>query len=245
VTYLLAGIAILALLWLLSHYTVWRAPRPWDLPRVLMYHSVEPGEATGMNVPPKRFEAQLRYLRKRGFRSLTLSELAQTPDHHKAVVITFDDGFRNNYTHAWPLLQQYGFRSTIFLSPEIEGIETLQREQIREMADSGAVEFGAHTLHHVNLTRSDADAARKEIDESIAWVEKISGKPCTSFAYPYGRYGPEHIGMLKQAGIDLAVTVKKAIRPLQKRLEIPRLSVSGKANLLQFHLIMSRGRYRV
>jgi len=245
VTILLAGIGSLGLLWLLAHYTIWRPRRPWDLPRVLMYHSVGPGQGTGMNVPPERFGAQLRYLKKRDYRSLTLSELGQTTDHHKAVVITFDDGFHNNYTHAWPLLKEYGFKATIFLSPEIQGIETLRPEQIREMADSGTVEFGAHTLHHVNLTRTDAATARKEIDESIAWVEKVTGRPCTRFAYPYGRYGPEHIEMLKQAGIDLAVTVKKAIRPLAQPLEIPRLGVNGKANLLQFHLIMTRGRYRV
>lgn len=244
-TILLAGIGTLGLLWLLAHYTVWRPRQSWDLPRVLMYHSVAADRATGMNVPPHRFEAQLRYLQKRGFRGLTLSELEQAPDQHKTFAITFDDGFRNNFTHAWPLLKAYGFKVTIFLSPEIEGIETLSRSQIRNMSDSGTVEFGAHTLHHINLTEADTAHARQEIRDSIAWVEETTGRPCACFAYPYGRYRPEHVEMLKQAGIRLAVTVKKAIRPLDQPLEISRLGVNGKANLLQFHLIMTRGRYRV
>ncbi len=246
VTTLLTGAgALLLLLWLAAHYTIWRPPRPWDLPRILMYHSVEPGKASGMNVPPDRFGRQLRYLQEGGFRGLTLSELAASEDRFKTVAITFDDGFRNNFVHAWPLLQRHGFRATIFLSPGIQGIETLSGAQIREMADSGEIEFGAHTLHHVNLTRVDAEQARREITESIAWVERASGRPCRCFAYPYGRYGPEHVEMLREAGIHLAVTVKKAIRPLDKLLEIPRLGVNGRANLLQFHLIMTRGRYRV
>ncbi len=244
-TSLFAGLGLLALLWVLAHYTFWRPRRAWDLPRVLMYHSIEPGPASGMNVTPRRFESQLRYLRKRGFRGLTLTELGQADDHRKTVAITFDDGFRNNYTHAWPLLRKYGFRATIFLSPEIGGIETLTRDQIREMAESGDIEFGAHTLHHVNLTRTGSETARREIEDSIAWVAQATGRPCVSFAYPYGRYAPEHVEMLRQAGIQLAVTVKKAIYPLRERLEIPRLSVSGKADRLQFHLIITRGRYRV
>jgi len=186
-TLLTATGALLLLLWLAAHYTIWRPPRSWDLPRILMYHSVEPGEASGMNVPPDHFERQLRYLREGGFQGLTLSELAAREDRFKTVAITFDDGFRNNFTHAWPLLQRYGFRATIFLSPEIRDIETLTRDQIREMADSGKIEFGAHTLHHVNLTRVDARQARREISESIAWVEQVSGRPCRCFAYPYGR----------------------------------------------------------
>lgn len=238
-------VGLLALLWLLAHYNFWRPVADPRLPRILMYHSVEPGKASGMNVSPQRFEQQLRYLKRRGYRSMTLSELAAAPDSERVVVITFDDGFRNNYRHAFPLLRQHSFKATIFLSPQIDGIEVLQPEEIREMVESGLVEFGAHTLHHVNLTQVDDDVARAEIAGSVYRVRALSGKPCQSFAYPFGRYAPCHVEMLRSMEIGLGVTVKKAIRPLANLLEIPRLGVNGRANLLQFHLIMSRGRYRV
>lgn len=241
---LLAGFIILLLLFL-AHYNFWRPVADSQLPRILMYHSVEPGEATGMNISPDRFERQLRQLQKRGYTSTTLSELSNPSTYRKTVAITFDDGFRNNYSYAFPLLKKYGFKATIFLSPEIEEIETLTPEEIQEMYKSDLIEFGAHTLHHINLTTVDDQTAQQEIAGSIEKVEQLTGQPCRTFAYPFGRYEPKHVEMLKTAGIEKAVTVKKRIRPLNNLLEIPRLGVNGKANSLQFHLILTRGRYRV
>ncbi|MCP3867246.1 MAG: polysaccharide deacetylase family protein [Gammaproteobacteria bacterium] len=242
---LLLAATILLLLWFLAHYNFWRPRAAPDLPRILMYHSVGPGEATGMNIPTGRFEQQLIQLQKSGFTALTLSELGSDMATEKPVALTFDDGFRNNYTQAFPLLRKYGMKATVFLSPDIEGIEKLGPEEIREMADSGLIEFGGHTMTHINLTTVDDETAKREIESSVESVAKLTGKPCRTFAYPFGRYQPKHVTMLKQAGIEMAVTVKKRIRPLKNPLEIPRLSVHGKANKLQFHLILTRGRYRV
>ena len=241
---LLAGF-ILLLVWFLAHYNFWRPVADPKLPRILMYHSVEPGEATGMNVPPERFEQQLLQLQKRRYTPATLSELGRNPTLNKPLVITFDDGFRNNYTHAFPLLKKYGFKATIFLSPQISDIERLEPEEIREMGESGLIEFGGHTMNHVNLTKVDDTTARREIEESIKTVASLASNPCRTFAYPFGRYLPKHSDMLREAGIEMAVTVKKRIRPLGNLFEIPRLSVHGGANRLQFHLILTRGRYRV
>ncbi len=229
----------------LAHYNYWRPKAAPELPRILMYHSIEPGPGSGMNVPPEKFEQQLQQLLKQGYQSAMLSELAALPKDEKKVVITFDDGFRNNYTHAFPLLKKQNMKATIFISPEIEEIETLTESEIREMSDSGLIEFGAHTIHHLNLTTLDDSTAQREIEQSISTVEKVTGKPCRCFAYPFGRYQQKHIEMLKAAGIEMAVSVKKRIRPLDNLFEIPRLGVNGKANRLQFQLILSRGRYRV
>ncbi len=240
----LAGL-ILLLVWFLAHYNFWRPIADPKLPRILMYHSVEPGEATGMNIPPERFEQQLLQLQRHLYTPVTLSELGFDPTVNNPLVITFDDGFRNNYTHAYPLLKKYGFKATIFLSPQIGGIERLTPENIREMSDSGLIEFGGHTMNHINLTTVDDATARREIEESIETVASLTASPCRTFAYPFGRYLPKHREMLRDAGIEMAVTVKKRIRPLGNLLEIPRLSVHGAANRLQFHLILTRGRYRV
>ena len=198
-----------------------------------------------MNVPPERFEQQLLQLQRKHYTPVTLSELGLDSTVEQPLVITFDDGFRNNYTHAFPLLKKYGFKATIFLSPNIGGIERLTPDDIREMTESGLIEFGGHTMNHVNLTTVDDATARREIADSIETVASLTASPCRTFAYPFGRYLPKHRDMLQQAGIAMAVTVKKRIRRLDNPLEIPRLSVHGKANRLQFHLILTRGRYRV
>lgn len=244
-TSILLILGFLLVLGFLAHYNFWRPVADPQLPRILMYHSVEPGEATGMNIPPDRFEQQLRQLQKADYTSVTLSELSSPSNFKKTVAITFDDGFRNNYSYAFPLLKKYNFKATVLLSPEIKGIEILKPEDIIEMCKSGLVEFGAHTLHHINLTTVDDQTAQQEITGSIDKVEQLTGKPCRTFAYPFGRYEPKHVEMLKSAGVEKAVTVKKRIRPLDNLLEIPRLGVNGKANKLQFHLILTRGRYRV
>ena len=101
--------------------------------------------------------------------------------------------------------------ATIYLTPDIQGIEALSSSQIKEMQTSGFVEFGAHTMTHVNLTKADNDRAQKEIIQSKEAVEKLTGISCYSFAYPYGRYNEQHVQMVKNAGFTTAVTTKKAI----------------------------------
>lgn len=242
--YLLGFICFALLVVFLAHYNIWRPTRPADLPRILMYHSIESTTPSGMNTPPDKFEKHLRYLIKKGKHFVTVSELAQgtvTP----AVAITLDDGFSNNYTSLFPLLEKYECKATIYLAPEIGGIDKLSPSQIKEMQTSGLVEFGAHTMHHVNLTTLDDDTARNEIVQSKEAVEKITGVECKSFSYPFGRYEEKHVEMVKAAGFTSAVTTKKRIEPIDRPYQISRLSINGKANMFQYYITLTRGRYKV
>lgn len=241
-----AGVVI-SLLGGLARYHFWRPIQPLDRPRILMYHSVEPGPGTGMNVPPAKFEQQLVFLKQRGYQTCTISELIDNPGpcERPTVALTFDDGFANNYEQVFPLLQKYQSKATIYLAPEIAGIHKLTPAQIREMADSGLVEFGAHTMTHLALLSADIDLAQTEILQSKAAVEQLAGLPCQSFSYPYGRYTPDHVAIVKAAGFTSAVSVRKAIEPLGNLYEIPRIGIHGRADLLQFHIALTRGRYRL
>lgn len=234
----------LAILYLLSQYNIWRIVRAEHLPRVLMYHSIADNQRNGMNTPPGLFERQLQYLHRHERQSCTVSELVEQPPN-RAVALTFDDGFANNYTEAFPLLRRYNCRATIYIAPEMTGIDRLFPAQIQEMQHSGLVEFGAHTMHHVNLTTLSEEEALAEIVQSKQKVEELTGAPCISFAYPYGRFSDEHVEMLKHAGFTSAVTVKKAICTITDPYRINRLSMNGKANMFQFHLAFTRGRYRI
>lgn len=228
----------------LAHYNIWRPRRSADLPRVLMYHSIEPGVPTGMNTPPDKFEKQLQYLLKSGYNPVTISELLRG-GASRPVAITLDDGFANNYEYLFPLLKKYKCKATIYLAPQIEGIRALSSAQIDEMNASGLVEFGAHTLQHVNLTTLDEEDARDEISRSREAVEALTGGDCQSFSYPFGRYAEEHIQMVADAGFTSAVTTKKRIEKILKPYQISRLSINGKANLFQYYITLTRGRYRV
>ena len=239
---------LLIALYLSAHYNWWRPKVDESYPRVLMYHSINrsvDGISPDLVVSPEAFEAQLQYLSKNGYQFYTISELLEAKPSGKAIVLTFDDGFRDNFTEMFPILKRHDAKATIYLAPAIEGIERLDQQQIETMRDSGLVEFGAHTMHHVNLDKAETDVAVKEINESKAVVEKLTGLQCKAFAYPFGRYNDETVQQVQQAGLSSSVTVKKGIEQVIDPFRIKRISVLGSTNSLQFHLAITRGRYRV
>ncbi|WP_297918361.1 polysaccharide deacetylase family protein, partial [uncultured Campylobacter sp.] len=108
--------------WFCLRFAWWAKDLPYEYPRVLMYHMIRehlPKHASKFNrlrVEPAAFEKQLAWLKRNGFTSYTLSELASLDKKPaKAVCITFDDGYRDNLTGTLPLLQKYGFKATIFI----------------------------------------------------------------------------------------------------------------------------------
>lgn len=234
-------------LFLLGRYAVWLPGRNRHWPRLLMLHRVTNDvPASGMNMPPERFEKMLRLLQARAYRFVTVSELMDLDNPDGCLALTFDDGFADNYLHAYPLLKKYGAKATIYLAPDIEGIDKLTPGQIREMSESGLVEFGAHTLHHVNLTRLGEGEARQEIVASKARVTGLAGS-CRSFAYPFGRFSPEHEVMVREAGYDSAVSTRKQIERIgeDNRFRLPRISTNGVMDGVQLRIALAKGRYRI
>ncbi|WP_407275557.1 polysaccharide deacetylase family protein [Halothiobacillus sp. DCM-1] len=243
-----AAASVLGLL-LLARYNLWRWPRARALPRILMYHRVLPAvTGQGITMNRSRFAWQMDQLARRGARFVTVSELLAAQDPRQMVAITFDDGYADNYQYAWPILRAHGAPATIYLAPEMSGIERLTPAMIREMAASG-VEFGAHTMTHIHLPSTDDAQALAEIQASKAAVESLTGQPCRSFAYPYGKFTDRHVQMVRAAGFSSAVTTKKQIKSAEALraapLELPRLSMVGQMNRFEFWLTITRGRYRV
>lgn len=212
-----------------------------------MYHNTSNEPLSGMNISSQKLEKQIYYLINKGYTFLKISELTHFNKKAKHVVLTFDDGFVGNYTYLFDLLKRYNVSATIYLTPKIKNIVSLSSNQIKEMQESGLVEFGAHTMTHVNLEKVDDKIAQKEIVQSKKAVEKLTGVTCFSFAYPYGRYNDHHIEMVKNAGFTTAVTTKKAILAFDNAnaYTLPRLSINGCVNMIHFYLILSRGRYKL
>jgi peptidoglycan/xylan/chitin deacetylase (PgdA/CDA1 family) len=238
-------IAIVLTLVVANRYQLWRIPKPKAWPRLLMYHSIAPKAPTGMNTPPEVFEAQIVWLKQQGYCFCTVTELLAAPTPKK-VAITFDDGFANNYHYAFSILQKYQAKATIYLAPHIADIDKLTPEQIKIMQASGLIEFGAHSMNHVNLTQVSEAQAQQEILQSKQQVEQLTDQPCESFAYPFGRFNAQVVQWVKQAGFSSAVTTKKKIiaNPQQQPLTIPRISTHGAMDKGQFYVAFSRGRYK-
>ncbi|MGE8561423.1 MAG: polysaccharide deacetylase family protein [Acinetobacter sp.] len=246
--YVVLGLVVFAaVLYLLGNFTFWLPFRSANLPRIVMLHQVTPhAQASGMNMPPAKFEQLLQYLSKKQFIFCFVSELDQFQGRKNIVALSFDDGFLDNYQYAYPLLKKYYAKATIFLATQIEGIEKLSPEQIREMSDSGIIEFGAHTQHHVNLLKLSDEQAFVEMQASKQDVEKLVGC-CPSFAYPFGRFNEKHQQMAKEIGFKNAVSTRKKIEAYtaENQFNIPRVSTHGAMNALQMRIALAKGRYKL
>ena len=245
--WIILGILIVAgLLYLMGHYTFWLPFRSAKLPRIVMLHQVTPLEpASGMNMPPQKFEQFLKLLVSKKSQFCFVSELDQRIEQKNTVALTFDDGFLDNYEYAFPLLKQYQAKATIYLATKIEGISALQKQHIDEMLASGLIEFGAHTQHHVNLLKLDDDVAREEMRLSKQDVEALTGK-CETFAYPFGRFDERHEKMAQQLGFKNAVSTRKKIESYQHNpFNLPRVSTHGAMNAIQMRIALAKGRYKL
>ena len=179
------------------------------LPAIL-YHKVvkeaETNSKVGIYVTSKMFEKQLKHLKNNHYRTLTFYDIEKILFNEKLakkedIILTFDDGYKNNCTEAFPLLKKYGFKCIIYLvsgvtsnawdkdKNEKEDILLIDKE-ISEMEEYG-IEFGSHTLTHPHLTMIPLGSARKEIEGSFIQLKEKLKKPLISFAYPYGELNPE------------------------------------------------------
>ena len=246
--YVVLGLIVFAaILYLLGNYTFWLPLRSAKLPRIVMLHQVTPhAEASGMNMPPAKFEQLLQYLVKKQAVFCFVSELDQYEGQSNVFALSFDDGFQDNYYYAFPLLKKYNAKATIYLATQIEGIEKLNTAQIQEMSASGLIEFGAHTQHHVNLLKLSDEEAFAEMQASKKDVEVLVGK-CPSFAYPFGRFNDKHQQMAKKIGFKNAVSTRKKVEAYTEtnQFNIPRVSTHGAMNALQMRIALAKGRYKL
>lgn len=182
---------------------------------VLLYHYVgeEAPDYPYLNVETSEFSRQMKELRERGYQSVSLADLtsymkgASVKLPAKPVLITFDDGYEDNYTQAFPVLKQEGFRAAIFMvQRNFDRKNRLSVQQIQEMEQAG-IEIGSHTRSHPNLTKLAASELEKEVGQSRRGVERLAGRPIDSFAYPGGFYNLEVLEKTAQSGYAGAFTV--------------------------------------
>jgi len=248
----------------------WWRPAVNGVP-VLMYHKVgnPPADSKlkSLWVQPDKFRRQMAYLARGGFHAVTFKDLYNAWDKNvplpqKPVLITFDDGYANNYEQALPILRDFGFRATLFVVVEMVGrqndwhdaktegrIDMVTWQQLKDLQRAGW-EIGSHTLHHPRLPKLSRAAIDEELRTSRQVIgERLEEVPQT-FAYPYGAGEdvPEIREQVAQAGYRIAVGIHSGkwdlVRFKSSPFNLPRVFVRGDDTMLDFHLEMTRGRSR-
>jgi peptidoglycan/xylan/chitin deacetylase (PgdA/CDA1 family) len=183
-----------------------------DVP-ILNYHKVATLQHP-LSMLPEDFEKQMAYLQDNDYHTITPDQLMAylkfaKPLPDKPIMITFDDGYRDNFTNAFPIMQKYGFTGTIFLATGLVNQDErfLTWDQVRQMKQAGFV-FGSHTVNHVNLTKLGAEQIQAELTESRDEMEAQLGEKPRYFAYPTGAYNLQIEQMVRQAGYRAAFTIR-------------------------------------
>jgi peptidoglycan/xylan/chitin deacetylase (PgdA/CDA1 family) len=198
-----------------------RKPRGLRIP-ILMYHSISAERENGhpyfwINTSPKRFAEHMKYLDSNNYEVISLSKAVEfirsggailsnpssiIPSFHRStvpprfVVLTFDDGYRDFYTYAFPVLRQYSFAATVFLPTDFIGNDKpglcrkrhLNWKEVRELAGQG-ITFGSHTCTHLQLHKAGMEKLHDELTRSRFAIVREVGD-CDEFCYPYKF--PEH-----------------------------------------------------
>lgn len=189
-----------------------QAPKEVRSIPVLMYHSVEYEKDNPVRISPKNFKEQMKYLYDNHYTTLTLDELyryfqngIEIPE--KSVVITFDDGYEDNYTNAYPILKEYGFKAVIFeITNTIDkDLAYLTSSQLIEMEQNG-IDIESHTVSHIKLGELSYDKQLNELKSSKEILEKILNKKVNYIAYPFGSYNENTLKAVKEAGYTMAFT---------------------------------------
>ena len=189
------------------------------------YHHVDSKIANDITITPATFEAQLKVLASLGYHTITARQLVDhqqkgTPLPDKPVMITFDAGWRTQYTHAWPLLQKYGMVATFFINPQPISARYpayMTRDMIVALAKAGN-DIESHTWRHLRLTRSAAQTTASFQQKNVSqltlansWIGKVTGRLPVAICYPFGYYDLETIGMARALGFKAGFTVDEEV----------------------------------
>lgn len=198
----------------------------YEIP-ILMYHKVlekkEDGGVHGTYVTKEQMEHHLRVIKKKGYETITFEELKKMGLSHrfdkKYIILTFDDGYKDNHDILLPLLEKYNMKAVIYLvsdstynkwdvdfveNPE-KRYELMNDSEIKKLLDSGRIEFGGHTTIHKNLTKLSKDDLLVELTNDKKKLEEKIGKKATSFAYPYGSVNEDVKETIKKLDYDFGI----------------------------------------
>jgi peptidoglycan/xylan/chitin deacetylase (PgdA/CDA1 family)/SAM-dependent methyltransferase/GT2 family glycosyltransferase len=221
---------------------------------ILAYHRVAadgPSALARFRVAPPAFEEQLDYLSEAGFGTVSLDQWHAAAEAHRplpgrAVILTFDAGYRDFLTHAWPALRQRGFTAMVFLVTDEVGrtsrwdasfgepVPLLDWDEVITLQAQG-VKFGSHTATHRPLTSLAPAEAARELARSRRALQERLGRPADTIAYPHGDADPATTHLAGACGFTFGLTCQpRACRFNDPLLELPRIEVPATMSLSEF-----------
>jgi len=225
------------------------------VPPILMYHSVDfvvPPESR-LVVSVESFERQMRFLKEHHYNVVPLNTLALMIKEKKkiplkTVVLTFDDGNKDNYTRAFPILKKYNLCATMFVIIDELGRpqgDKMSWQDIFAMRDSGLIDIGSHTLGPEPLINiKSEEEVKRQIFESKKILEERLGQPVPAFSYPEGMFTDQIKQWVREAGYQVAVVTNPGKRfPNDDVFALKRLRISSTSDNLFVFWIESSGYY--
>lgn len=220
-----------------------------NLPILMYHHIASPPRSVkirGLYVTPKQLDWQIRGLKQAGFEFINFQKLAQAENSPSAsfqrpIILTFDDGYQDNYQNAFPILQKHGITAVIYPvvgaigkkqviweeNEEPFPVDLMTAEEIKTMS-KGGVEFGSHLWHHIHVNRYSAQETQEQLSHSKKKLEEILGMSVLSVAYPFGAYNESILQAAAQAGYCYGVTTDPGVNASPgSHLALQRISVKG------------------
>lgn len=202
---------------------------------ILTYHSIDPSGSV-VSLDPRTFGHHVDWLISGSVRVSTLAEILALPPSVDGVALTFDDGFQNFRTEAWPRLRDRGLPVTLFVvssrvggtnvwesgSSTVPQLPLLDWEALGRLADEGVM-IGSHTETHSDLERLSGDRLAAEVGGSAEEIERRLGIRPTAFCYPYGRTSVEAIALVRERYDWATTTELRPLGPVESPHMLPRL----------------------
>lgn len=227
---------------------------------VFLHHHIAP-----CNYTPENFEAELKYLKENDYKTITLKELSDFLDgkkiYSKSIMLTFDDGYADNYVYAYPLLKKYGYNAVVFLATQyitdgkprktmLEGGKIpelvvkdkknldnfLRWDELKIMVSEGVFEVGSHTHTHKEFNKnSEYKNLKEELKISKELIKKNLGIDVISFAWPWGKFNDSYVEIAKECGYKLIfTTITGAVKQGDNPLFLKRINILPDRNFNWF-----------
>jgi len=244
-------------------YAWWYPSADIKKTRIMMYHMISKQlpktKKSGLRVSPEMFERHLKYFSDNNWSFIKMSELLEHDTQEKVVAITFDDGYEDNYSEAFPLLKKYNACATLYLvidrhqndwsakknpkhnKGDLAKKSKLSDDQVEEMVASGIFELGGHTYSHPFLPNLSVEDKEHEMISSKSFLETKFNTNISSFAYPFGIYSSADVDIIKASNFISAVTTNEGAASSDSIYELKRIKASGKDNFLTFKLRVLKG----
>ena len=223
------------------------APESVRIP-ILMYHSISDDDPdNSLLVPIAMFNEQMLWLKENGFTAMSMDEALEAMTTgtvpKKPVVISFDDGYADNYYNAFPILKEHGMKGTFFIITDRTDTDGwyMSSAMLREMNEAG-MEIENHTSNHLELNSLSREEQIASIKNGQDTLRQLVGVESEYLCYPVGRYDDITIDVSKELGIKAAVTTQGGISSINdgsyelKRVRISPMSIEGFASIFSEYI---------